>query len=113
MALVYKKTYFTAPSNIKGIKFGSVTIDPHGNYWKLQGKVSNPKWTQITGDGGIQGDSLGEQKWIDSVGNDIVSWSITNADAIERDGRSTIKIGPLGEELPLSLIHISEPTRPY
>ena len=101
MALVYRKTYFTEPSNKKGIKFGSVTIDPHGNYWKLEGKVSDPKWTQITGEGGILYDSVGGQRdFKNSVGNDIVSWSITNADAIEAAGRSTIKIGPLGEELP-------------
>ena len=99
MALVYKKTDYVGPSNKKGIKFGSVTIDPHGNYWKLQGKVSNPEWTQITGDGGIlkNGD---KDRWIQVNKNDIVSWSITNADAIDKSGRSTIKIGPLGKELP-------------
>ena len=101
MALTYVATDYVAPSNTKGIKFGSVTIDPHGNYWKLEGKRSDPHWTQITGDGGILNDVIGgNDNWKQLQKGNIVSWSITNADAIEAAGRSTIKIGPLGSELP-------------
>ena len=91
---------FTPPSNIKGIKFGSQTIDPHGNYWILQGNPSNPNkqyWQQISGPGA---DAAMDQAWGESMLKADVAWSIANADAIEKSGRSTIKIGPLGEELP-------------
>ena len=91
---------FTPPSNIKGIKFGSQTIDPHGNYWILQGNMTNPDkqyWQQISGPGA---DAAMDDAFGPSMLKADVSWSIANADAIEKSGRSTIKIGPLGKELP-------------
>ena len=99
MAVVYQHTDFVAPSNTKGLKFQTITIDPHGNYWSLEGRKSNPQWKQITGPGGIKGEG-NHEKWKTLIKDQIVSWSVTNADAIEASGRSTIKIGPLGKELP-------------
>ena len=89
-----------APSNKEGIPFGSVVIDPHGQYWQLNGNMTNVDkqyWQKLTGSGGVFDDNIpGTRPDLKAT----IAWSEANADAIAARGRSTIKIGPLGDELP-------------